>query len=113
VLCVNGELSMTKGKIAAQAAHGAVGALQQLQRAGFTTLLRAYERGGQPKIALRVPTTEELVSLARAARAAGLPTYVVQDAGRTQIAAGSRTVLAIGPAPRSAVDAITGGLKLL
>jgi hypothetical protein len=57
---------------------------------------------------------------------------IKQDAGHTQIAAGSRTVLAIGPgelritpvvmtnshlshraAPASAVDEITGGLGLL
>lgn len=47
------------------------------------------------------------------AREAGLVTYVVEDAGRTQIAAGSRSVLAIGPAPVKELDAITGHLKLL
>lgn len=36
-----------------------------------------------------------------------------EDAGRTQIAAGSLTVLAIGPAPVKEVDAVTGHLKLL
>lgn len=30
------------------------------------------------------------------------------DAGRTQIAAGSRTVLGIGPAPVALIDAVTG-----
>jgi len=38
---------------------------------------------------------------------------VQEDAGRTQIAAGSRTVLAIGPAPVKEIDAVTGELKLL
>lgn len=51
--------------------------------------------------------------LSAAARLAGLPTYIVQDAGRTQVAPGSRTVLAIGPAPRSAIDQVTGHLRLL
>lgn len=37
----------------------------------------------------------------------------VQDAGRTQIASGSATVLGIGPAPKSVVDSVTGHLKLL
>eukprot|EP00850_Spirogloea_muscicola_P012737 SM000083S22784 [mRNA] locus=s83:491885:492506:- [translate_table: standard] len=27
----------------------------------------------------------------------GLPTFVISDAGRTQVAAGSKTVLAVGP----------------
>lgn len=43
----------------------------------------------------------------------GLCAQVVRDAGRTQIAAGSATVLGVGPAPKSVVDQITGHLKLL
>ena len=43
----------------------------------------------------------------------GLVTYIVEDAGRTQIAAGSKTVLAIGPAPVEAFESLTGHLKLL
>ena len=35
------------------------------------------------------------------------------NTGRTQVAPGSRTVLAIGPAPRSSLDSVTGHLKLL
>lgn len=43
----------------------------------------------------------------------GLPTYIVHDAGRTQIAAGSQTVLAIGPGPKTTIDRVTGHLSLL
>jgi len=50
--------------------------------------------------------------LIAAAEEAGVPYYVVVDAGRTQIAAGSRTVLAVGPAPKKLVDQVTGSLKL-
>lgn len=42
----------------------------------------------------------------------GLFAYVVSDAGRTQIPAGSRTVLAIF-GPSDLVDSVTGQLKLL
>jgi PTH2 family peptidyl-tRNA hydrolase len=51
--------------------------------------------------------------LAAKAQAAGLMTYTVADAGRTQIAAGSHTVLAIGPAPKSEIDVVTGHLSLM
>lgn len=51
--------------------------------------------------------------LEKKAKAAGIGTYIVFDAGRTQIPAGSQTVLAIGPAPKSQIDQITGHLKLL
>jgi PTH2 family peptidyl-tRNA hydrolase len=63
-------------------------------------------------VALKVDE-EEMDTLKKAAADAGLITYTVYDAGRTQIAAGSKTVLAIGPAPVGDIDAITGHLKLL
>ena len=43
----------------------------------------------------------------------GIQCYIVVDAGRTQIAPNSRTVLAIGPAPVDELDTVTGHLKLL
>ena len=47
------------------------------------------------------------------ARKNNVPSYIVRDAGRTQVAAGSETVIAIGPAPEELVNSITGHLKLL
>lgn len=46
------------------------------------------------------------------AKAKGILTHVVMDAGRTQIASGTRTVLALGPAPKPDIDAVAGHLKL-
>jgi len=112
VLCVNDELKMGKGKIAAQCAHAAVGAVTVLGQHA-PRLLRFYNANGQPKIAVRCPDLATLRLLEGKARGLGLPTYLVQDAGRTQIAAGSRTVLAVGPGPKSFVDQVTGDLKLL
>ncbi|KAL6776616.1 FAP37 [Auxenochlorella protothecoides x Auxenochlorella symbiontica] len=112
VLVVNDELKMGKGKIGAQCAHAAVGAVE-LATLRAPHVLDAWESRGQAKICLRADSTAALLALGKKARAAGLVTYTVQDAGRTQVAPGSRTVLAIGPAPRTAFDAITGHLKLL
>lgn len=52
-------------------------------------------------------------ALAASAQEAGLFWYQVEDQGRTQIPAGSHTVLAVGPAPHSLVDEVTGHLTLL
>lgn len=54
-----------------------------------------------------------MLELRRKARSLGVTAEVIQDAGRTQIEAGSMTVLGVGPAPKSVVDQITGHLKLL
>lgn len=67
----------------------------------------------QAKVAVKVDNDEALFELARMAQLKGLVTYIVEDAGRTQIAAGSKTVLAIGPAPVSVFEGLTGHLKLL
>ncbi len=64
-------------------------------------------------MALQVKSEEELLMLQARARSLGLCAQVVRDAGRTQIAAGSVTVLGIGPGPKGVVDQVTGGLKLL
>ena len=65
------------------------------------------------KIALKAKDEQHLIALERQAEAAGLCTYLVRDAGKTQVAAGTCTVAAIGPAPASIVDKITSSLKLL
>jgi len=64
-------------------------------------------------VCVKCDTEDELVAVARAAKAAGVVHSLITDAGRTQIAAGSRTVCGLGPAPVSTLDDITGHLKLL
>jgi peptidyl-tRNA hydrolase len=65
------------------------------------------------KVALQVKSEEELEILQAQAVSLGLCARIIHDAGRTQIASGSATVLGIGPAPKSAIDQVTGHLKLL
>ena len=76
-------------------------------------LLGRWESNGQPKIALQVKSEDELSTLQAQALSLGLCARVIHDAGRTQIASGSATVLGIGPAPKSVIDQVTGHLKLL
>jgi PTH2 family peptidyl-tRNA hydrolase len=63
-------------------------------------------------VALQVKSEEEMLLLQAQALSLGLCARVIQDAGRTQIASGSRTVLGI-LGPKGVVDTVTGQLKLL
>jgi peptidyl-tRNA hydrolase, PTH2 family len=109
-LIVRSDLGMGRGKIAAQAAHAAVAAA--LASIG-TSAFAAWLRDGQPKVVLRAGSEEELHSIAGQAAEAGLPVQVIRDAGRTQVAEGTPTCCAIGPAADTAIDAITSQLSLL
>lgn len=48
----------------------------------------------------------------KAAQKKGLVCCLISDAGRTQIAPGSITVLGIGPGPANLIDEVSGHLKL-
>lgn len=111
VLVVRADLKMGKGKAAAQCAHAAVAAYR-LAAARQPGALRRWRRGGQAKIVTRVEDEAALLELQERARALGLGAPVVRDAGRTQVAAGSCTVLAVGPGPACVVGEVTGHLKL-
>lgn len=111
ILVVRNDLKMGKGKVAAQCAHAAVSAYKQVLRRD-PGLLKRWEYCGQPKVVVKAPDEEALVDLLRSAKDAGLPVSLIQDAGRTQIAPGSRTVLGIGPGHTDLVDKVTGHLKL-
>ncbi|TWU75691.1 hypothetical protein ED733_007433 [Metarhizium rileyi] len=117
ILVVRTDLGMTKGKIAAQCSHATLACYKALGRSAPDSaerkLLRRWEKRGQAKIAVQVKSEAELMDLRLRALDAGLTVEVIQDAGRTQIDPGSLTVLGVGPAPKSAVDKITGHLKLL
>ncbi|KAH8752378.1 peptidyl-tRNA hydrolase PTH2-domain-containing protein [Hyaloscypha finlandica] len=112
VLVVRTDLGMTKGKIAAQCGHATLACYKNLLRAK-SPILKRWERTGQAKVALQVKSEEDLETLQATAISLGLVAEVIADAGRTQIASGSHTVLGIGPAPKSVIDKVTGHLKLL
>jgi PTH2 family peptidyl-tRNA hydrolase len=76
------------------------------------TVLKEWEDCGQAKVVLKVETEHELLELAKMSHSQGLVTSLVRDAGRTQIAPGSKTVLGIGPGPVNLVDRVSGHLKL-
>jgi len=111
VLVVRQDLKMGKGKAAAQCAHAAVGAYKKAAR-HQPLVLKKWERDGQAKITLKADSEDVLAELEIVAKSQKLVTSLIFDAGRTQIAAGSMTVLAVGPGPADVIDSVTGHLKL-
>ncbi|CBZ23572.1 conserved hypothetical protein [Leishmania mexicana MHOM/GT/2001/U1103] len=129
-LVVRRDLKMSNGKIAAQCAHAAVAIVEEILACKSTAATSprsalnpvsalwvqwydAWSASGCSKVALQCPDEAAMMALAKHARQMNLPHYVIRDAGRTQVAPGSKTVVAVGPGPKSLVDEVTGQLKLL
>ncbi|KAL8864948.1 MAG: hypothetical protein Q9174_007152 [Haloplaca sp. 1 TL-2023] len=116
VLVVRGDLGMGKGKIAAQCSHATLACYRALSNTfplSLNPVLKQWERMGQAKVVVQAKNEEELETLQAQALSLGLCGQIIHDAGRTQIASGSATVLGVGPGPKSVVDQVTGKLKLL
>ena len=109
VIVVNEELRLPRGKLAAQAAHAAVGAFL----AAAPNARSAWLSAGMPKVILEAGSAGSLHDIEAQAQAAGLPVMLVRDAGRTVVPEGTITCLGIGPAADEALRPITGSLKLV
>jgi PTH2 family peptidyl-tRNA hydrolase len=110
VLVLRKDLNMRKGKMVAQGAHAAIGALAKAKDADIKT----WEQDGCTKICVSVPDENSLLKLKLDAWVAGLPVYLVQDAGRTEFnGVPTYTALGIGPGLAEEIDKLTGTLSLL
>lgn len=123
VFVVNSSLKMTTGKVASQTAHSAVSLYIKATTAGSGGRPRGilgsllprdmdvWVRHGQTKVVLKGRDESHLGELERQAEQLGLATVAIRDAGRTQIAPGSLTCLAIF-GRISQLDSVTGQLPL-
>jgi peptidyl-tRNA hydrolase len=109
VLVVNQALKLPKGKLAAQAAHAAVGAFL----AADARAQQAWFQCGMPKIVVFGADADALTRLEAAARSHGIACCLIHDAGRTVVPAGTVTCLGLGPAHEDALERLTGDLKLV
>lgn len=112
VLVARTDVPMSGGKLGAQCAHAAVGVVSQLFADSHSMLLGRWEADGSKKVTLGVGSKSKLEGIMAEAKRNRLPHYLVVDAGRTEVDPGTNTVLAIGPGPASAIDAVTGSLRL-
>ena len=110
VLIARHDLKMSAGKLADQCSHAAVSCTLNARKSHARLVERWMNAGGR-KICLRVDDLAAIQRLAGQAQVAGLVTYLVKDAGHTEVPPGTITVLGIGPGPRRAIDALVSDLK--
>ena len=106
VIVVRADLKMPPGKLAAQVAHGSVGAFIK------SKFGPAWLEQGQAKVVVKVSSLQELLEIERAAKVAKLSSCLIKDEGRTFFHEPTVTVLGLGPAPEQ-MFLMTKDLKLL
>lgn len=109
VIVVRSDLKMSKGKTAAQCSHAAVSSLDHTDK----KILAAWKREGQKKVVVKAKGETELFELKSKCEKLKLPNSLVVDAGLTELAPGTPTVLAIGPEKEEKINKVTGSLALL
>ena len=109
VIVVNEALKLPRGKLAAQVAHASVAALLSAD----PDKVQSWLDTGMAKIVLQVDSETELLRLHTLAQQSDLPAALIQDAGRTVLAAETTTCLGIGPDDDERVNEVTGNLSLL
>lgn len=115
IFAVNMELNMGRGKQCAQVAHAALGLYLKVQESSSKADKDKLDKWlfyGQKKIVVRAQNLKQLLSIQEEANKASLANILISDAGCTQIAPGSKTVLSIF-GTSDEVDRVTGALKLL
>ncbi|MDP3733975.1 MAG: peptidyl-tRNA hydrolase Pth2 [Nanoarchaeota archaeon] len=108
VILLRQDLKLPLGKAAAQAAHASVDAVLKSDK----KILNAWRDQGMAKIVVKVKDEKELIYYFQQAKEGGLIVSLITDAGRTVVAPGTKTAVAIGPDDEQKIDAVTGKLSL-
>ena len=112
VIIVRKDISLSKGKLAAQVAHASLDETLKLAKY-FPCEYTSWREQGMKKVVLEVANEKELIDFKRKFENAGMKTSLIIDAGRTEIPSGTKTCIAVGPYPEEKIDKISGKLKIL
>ena len=112
VIVTRKDLNLSVGKLAAQVAHAAV-ACALFTKNNNSKWFNKWQNEGAKKAVVKVESTEDFFSLKEKAEQLKIAAQIIEDAGHTEIPAGTITVLGIGPAPNNIIDQVTGDLPLL
>ena len=109
VIIVRQDLKLPKGKLAAQVAHASVEAVMKSEK----EIVKEWRQKGSKKVVLKVETEKDLFRFKELAKANDLVSALITDAGKTVIAPGTRTCLAIGPDDEEKIDELTAKLGMI
>ena len=112
VIVTRSDLKLSPGKLAAQVAHAAVACALETKK-NNSKWFNKWQNEGAKKAVVKVDCEKDFYPLVESADNLKIVSQIISDAGYTEIPAGTKTVLGLGPAPNNIIDQITGKLPLL
>ena len=112
MIVTRNDLKLSHGKLAAQVAHAAVACAFSTKKNNSKWFNKWQNEGGK-KAVVKVDCVDDFYPLKEKAEQLKIAAYLVEDAGHTEIPAGTKTALGLGPAPSNIIDQVTGDLPLL
>ena len=112
VIVTRSDLKLSPGKLAAQVAHAAVACAFSTKKNNSKWFNKWQNEGGK-KAVVKVDCVDDFYPLKEKAIDLKIAAHLIEDAGHTEISAGTKTVLGLGPAPSNIIDQITGDFPLL
>lgn len=113
IFIVRKDIKMKTGKTVSQCCHATLDLYKKvLTNKTYNPTLEKWEYTGQKKISVSCKDLKEMTKIQEKAIEMGIPNTMICDAGKTQVAEGTFTVLALYGEERK-IKAFTGHLKLL
>lgn len=120
IIILRKDLNMRKGKLVAQGAHASMGAILSLCKQDGDALVLTMDERTKPwltgrfkKICVYVNSEEELLNIHEQAKAKGLVTSLIRDAGLTEFGGvPTLTAVAVGPDREDKIDEVCKHLPL-
>ena len=112
VIVARSDLKLSPGKLAAQVAHAAVDCAMFTKRKN-SKWYNKWQKEGAKKVVAKVESEKDFYPLKEKADSLNIVTKIISDAGHTEIPAGTKTVLGLGPAPSNIIDQVTGSLPVM
>jgi PTH2 family peptidyl-tRNA hydrolase len=112
VIVTRKDLSLSPGKLAAQVAHAAVECALETKKRNSKWFTKWMHEGAK-KAVVKTESVDDFSFFEAKARRLSIYATIISDAGHTEIPAGTKTVLGLGPAPSNLIDQVTGELSLV
>ncbi len=109
VIVVRDDLKLSKGKLAAQAAHASLEAYLKADKDAISS----WQATGVKKVVLKVSDLKELMDIYNKLKSMKFKPALIKDAGHTEIEPGTVTCLGVGPVEENDINKVTGHLKML